>query len=63
MFSIWINGILSSLGILSAYYRIFDLSMGPTYIHLKKISKVLIILILLCLWGKWTKTNQKDFFK
>ena len=62
MFSIWINGILSSLGILSAY-RIFDLSTGPTYIRLKKISKVLIILILLCLWGKWTKTNQKDFFK
>ena len=43
MFPIWINGILGSLGILR-YYRFFGLSTGPTYIHLRMISIVFIIL-------------------
>ena len=61
MFSIWINRILSSLGI-RPYYRFSGLSKGPTYINLKMISKVFIILFLLCLLGEGTKTNQKGFY-
>ena len=42
--------------------KIFGLSKGLTCIHLEMISKVFIILFLLCLWGYRTKTNQKVFF-
>ena len=62
MFSIWINGILSSLGILRII-QIFGFSKGPTYINLEMISKVFIILFLLCLWGYGNKTNQKVFLQ
>ena len=41
----------------------FSLTKVPTYIYLKIISKVLIILFLFCLWGQEAKTNQKDFLK
>ena len=55
MFSNWINGILSSLDGYSAYNTDF-LNLVKvlrtyicTYIHLQMISKVFIILFLLCL--------------
>ena len=44
-----------------AYYRFFGLSKGTTYIHLEMISKMFIILFLICLWREVSKTNQKDF--
>ena len=62
MFSIWINGILSSLGILHII-QIFGFSKGPSYINLEMIGKVFIILFLLCPWGYGNKTNQKVFFQ
>ena len=43
--------------------RFFGLRKGLTYIHLEMISKVFIILVLLCLWGWGTKTNQKVLFQ
>ena len=75
MFSIWINRILSSLNGYSVHNTdFFGLSKGLTYIHLELISKVFIILFLLCLWGKGSKCHvysllgqtegkKKPFFK
>ena len=52
MFSIWINGILSSSDGYSAHNTdFFGLSKGLTYIHLEMVSYVIIIFFLLCLWG------------
>ena len=64
MFSIQINGILSSSDTYSVHITdFFGLSKGFTYIQLEIISKVFIILFLLCLWGQGAKTNQKVIFQ
>ena len=64
MFSIWINRILSSLGILRIIPDFLVLvKVKLTYKHLEMMSKVFIIPFLLCLWGWGTKTNQKSFFQ
>ena len=62
MFSIWIYGILTSLGILRII-QIFGFSKAPSCINLEMIGKVFIILLLLWLWGYGNKTNQRVFFQ
>ena len=47
MFSISINEMFELTGY---SVHITKFSKGPTYMHLEMISKVLIILFLLCLW-------------